>query len=272
MYNLIFFIIIIISIYYIYNYPKYKENFSDNSISINNINQDQIIVIQYLSRYLTDIKKLSDLVNNLINGSITVPNGLFIKGDLIVNGNSTIIKDSSIKGNLDVTGKSIINGINNINNITINNDANFESVAGFKDITTNDISLSNTLQIGSTTLNENTLYDLQNTQTGNINNINDNWKTISISFSKPFKNPPKVLLALTYTTGQQEDNNGFGYGFSQKKSEVEMRTDFGVIPIPMTVLYNTFNINTNGFTCTVRAKSGRYGQSCNISWIALAGV
>jgi len=232
MYNLIFFIIIMLIIFYIYHNPKNKETFADNLLTITS---DQLNVIQNLESHISAIKHLSDVAGSLINGSITIPAGLGVKGDISVNGNSTFKNNSTINGQLDITGISKLNNDVNVNNnILINKTAKFLGNSKFKNLTTKNVSISSSKQIkiGNSILNEDILYDLQNTQTGGLSIQGGYSKNYDFVFSKPFKRIPTVFYALSFRAGTYPKKND-GRNIGWEKVNFVSTTGFSMNAISM---------------------------------------
>lgn len=213
--NIFFFIIIIFILYYIYHYPNYKETFVNNSIDLTN---DQINIINNLSPHLIAIKNLGDLsrsfyIDNFTNNSLIIPGNLNIIGDLNVDGNLNIDgnvvigKDSTTNGKLNNYGDVILNKINVYNNATFNGNTNFANISA------NNLTILNNLNINNLKLNENSLYDLQNTQIGYFTvKASEGNKLVCVKFTKPFKNFPRVILALSHWGGLFKSYNGYGSG------------------------------------------------------------
>ena len=119
-YKIIFMIILILILYYIYNYPKYNEKF-DNSLT-----SDQLKIIANLSPHLITIKKISDLANTLLTTG-SVPCGLIINGPLTVGGVSNLNSDLTITGalknigNSEITGTLTVDGVSKMADVTSTN-------------------------------------------------------------------------------------------------------------------------------------------------------
>ena len=241
--NIFFFIIIIFILYYIYNYPNYKETFIDNS---SNLTNEQINIINNLSPHLIAIKNLGDLSKSFfLNDSLIIPGDLNITGDLNVDGN--LLNN----GNMVIGNNSTVNGILNnngdviLNNINFNKDAVFNENTNLPYISANNLTIKQNFNINNSKLNENALYDLQNTQMGNIN-VREG-KEICIKFQKPFKNIPHVIFTIGKRYGQYKSWNGYNSGSSQTK------------PI---------SIDQNGFCITINPDYGSDTNGLDMIWLA----
>ena len=187
--NTIFFIIILIFIlYYMYNYPKNKEDFDTSTLTPN-----EITVIKNLSPHLSAIKNLSDLATLLMKGSLTIPGGLNITGDANITGKTNMKSDANIKGNANITGDAIITGGASIKSGAIitgkTNITGDTNIIGFTNISKDlgvagTMLIGNKLIIGNTTITESQLINLLAGKFANITSDTIDCPSIKIGESK----------------------------------------------------------------------------------------
>ena len=271
-FNILILILILFNIYYIYKFQKYKtENFVNPVVPIKGLTEKQFNVITNLSPHLIAIKNLSDLANQLMKGSLTIPGGLKINGDLIVDGKSVLGSD------LNVGGKSVLGS-----DLSVGGNTSLLKTLDVKGITTlhNDTTIvghcnfSNNMQVNGNstikgdlnlgylqTINKDKLYDLFNIQTGTVSlcsdesdNFNCGWKNSiqNIKFNVPFKNTPNIILSIGGTVG-------IGGNWDRRGFEIR----------PYILLRDVSNI---GFSLDWSKKDGNswmLDKSYRITWIAI---
>jgi bifunctional N-acetylglucosamine-1-phosphate-uridyltransferase/glucosamine-1-phosphate-acetyltransferase GlmU-like protein len=174
--NTIFLIIILLFIlYYMYNYPKNKEDFNTSTLT-----PDEITVIKNLSPHLLAIKNLSDLATLLMKGSLTIPGGLKITGDANITGSTNIKTDANITGIANITGSVNIKSDANIkgdaNIIGKTNITGNTIIKGITYINNNlyvseNVKIDKNLTIGNTTITE---AQLKNLLAGKFANLTSN--------------------------------------------------------------------------------------------------